>query len=742
MPVCSGPCRAERKRRRPTNSCKPAAWSVTAATDAPCQLKLEAHAGLERGATDALVYDGTRLLAADITRLFDGPDSIEGWRDKGFHPVLDPEEPAQGVLHRMLELKQDNPLPPRGELPDSLDFSLYRDQQCVKQEDFDDYAEDYPQWGMPFGLPGLQPEEHQTLTAWIEAGAPPPTAPSLDPALADEIAAWETFLNGDDLKTRLVGRYIYEHLFLASLYLRDDDNPVWFRLVRSATPPGQPLDLIATRRPYDDPGVERVYYRLQRLPVTPLEKSHLAYRFDAQRRSFYRQQFLAPEYEVAELPGYTPTVAANPFKSFAALPVSARYRFLLEEAKFTINNFIKGPVCRGQIALNVIEDRFWVMFMDPDALDPEIDGEFLARESDDLRLPVAKTNSVIDLFTWRSYARAHDRYQRAKVKYMTEQLARGDRQITLDTLWDGDGENDNAALTIFRHFDTATVVKGFVGETPKTAWVISYSLLERIHYLLVAGFDVYGAVAHQLETRLYMDFLRMEGELNFLLYLPPEERIDLRKHWYRQAPGFAKEHVFADSPLMRELQSDLEFAADDPKAEFLGWMRERIYRAPAPQWDYRDSAPAATVAALDALVARVGKHNSFLPQVSFISVLGPDRNDSYTLLADSGYANIALPFLEESRRLPKEDAVTVTRGLLGAHPNLFFQVHEKQLPLFAADVAAMRNEADWEKLRERYGVSRNAPWFWRLSDSFHRQHLAADPVYHGLFDYNRYRGNE
>ena len=27
--------------------------------------------------------------------------------------------------------------------------------------------------------------------------------------------------------------------------------------------------------------------------------------------------------------------------------------------------FIRGPVCKGQIALNVIQDHFWVAFMDP-----------------------------------------------------------------------------------------------------------------------------------------------------------------------------------------------------------------------------------------------------------------------------------------------------------------------------------------------------------------------------------------
>ncbi len=55
-------------------------------------------------------------------------------------------------------------------------------------------------------------------------------------------------------------------------------------------------------------------------------------------------------------------------------------------------------------------------------------------------------------------------------------------------------DNQNAALTVFRHFDSATVVKGLVGDEPKTAWVIDYPLLERIHYLLVAGYDVYGNV--------------------------------------------------------------------------------------------------------------------------------------------------------------------------------------------------------------------------------------------------------
>ena len=67
------------------------------------------------------------------------------------------------------------------------------------------------------------------------------------------------------------------------------------------------------------------------------------------------------------LPSYDAPVAANPFVAFRDLPVDSRYRFLLDEAEFFIMTFIKGPVCRGQLAVDVIQDRFWVYFVDPGA---------------------------------------------------------------------------------------------------------------------------------------------------------------------------------------------------------------------------------------------------------------------------------------------------------------------------------------------------------------------------------------
>ncbi|MEI5617105.1 fatty acid cis/trans isomerase, partial [Streptomyces brasiliscabiei] len=91
---------------------------------------------------------------------------------------------------------------------------------------------------------------------------------------------------------------------------------------------------------------------------------------------------------------------------------------------------------------------------------------------------------------WVKYARQQARYLEAKSEFTNNWFKEGEN-LSTDVIWDGNGTNHNAALTIFRHFDSASVVQGLVGEQPKTVWILDYALLERIHYLLVAGFDVY-----------------------------------------------------------------------------------------------------------------------------------------------------------------------------------------------------------------------------------------------------------
>ena len=188
------------------------------------------------------------------------------------------------------------------------------------------------------------------------------TTPKASDALA--IRQWEAFLNQDDAKHAMTARYLYEHLFLAHLKFGTPTNE-FYELVRSKTPPGQPLELIATVRPYDDPGVGRVFYRFRKIHSTIVQKTHMVFDLDDAQLQRFNELFIQPEWlQPPHLVGYDPKVSANPFVAFEQIPPRSRYQFLLDNAHYTIMTFIHGPVCKGQIALNVIDDHFWVMFMD------------------------------------------------------------------------------------------------------------------------------------------------------------------------------------------------------------------------------------------------------------------------------------------------------------------------------------------------------------------------------------------
>jgi hypothetical protein len=713
--------------------------------DAPCQLNLTAYEGLTRGANKKPVYDAARLFTAEPTRLFEDARSVAAWRKKQFFPVLLEQSPATedarraGVLARMLALKRAHPLPVQPLLPETFDLSLYRDQQCPAESQFDAFAAKYPLWGMPYGLPGVTDREYQTLMRWIEQGAPYQNPAPIPPGLRARVEEWEAFLNGDSSKQRLMSRYLYEHLHLMHLYFDELPDRQWFRLVRSRSAPGQPIDLIATRRPYDDPGVPRVYYRLQPVHASLLAKTHIPYALGPTRKHRYAELFLDAPFDVRALPSYEPSVASNPFVAFRDLPVRSRYRFLLDDAHAFVMQFVKGPVCRGNIALDVIEERFWVFFVDPDSAVVEHSEEFLARESRHLYLPTAEGATRLGLISWLKYSRMQKEYLQAKQAYL-EQLHAPTEAAGLAFIWNGEGRNQNAALTVFRHADSASVSQGLVGGNPKTAWLVSYSLLERVYYLLVAGFDVYGFAGHQLDTRLYMDFLRMEGEFNFLVLLPKQMRERERDFWYRDVHQSVKDYVYG-SRIRYDEESGVPYRTNNPKAELFELLRERLAGALNKARDLQGEPDAELRAQLTALTQIKGKALQWLPEIAVLTVTdrtGAERQDRiYTMVHDNGFSNIASLFDQEARRLPDEDTLTVARGLIGSYPNAFYRVQLRALSEFIAAVAGLTGEADYRQLAERFAVRRTSPDFWPHSDAVHEAYRRIDPIEAGLLDYNR-----
>lgn len=710
--------------------------------DAPCELKLSSIEGIERGASTKNVY-ATRLRPGKLTRLYEDAHSVDEWRDKKFFPVLneyvnEPEANRQAsLIYQLLELKEAHPLPQTDILSDDFTLGLNREETCPKVEAVQHFASKHPLWGMPYALPGLESEEQNVLKSWVEQGAIYTSRPPLDSAYVSLIKQWESFLNRDSLKGQLVSRYIYEHLFLGHLFF-DEIKPIkYFKLVRSTSPPGQPIEQISTRRPYDDPGVNRVYYRFVEEKESIVVKTHMPYALNNDRMTHWQQLFFVAPYEVTSLPDYQPHVSANPFDGFQQLPVDSRYRFMLDEAHYTILGFIKGPVCRGQVALNVIKDHFWVFFHNPERRQDKDKAfsEFLIDHKQQLEMPTAEGDIYLPLTSWKIYADKQRKFLAARDAFLTENMD-ALKDVSLDLIWDGDGHNDNAALTVFRHFDSASVHKGMVGPEPQTAWLVDYPLLERIHYLLVAGYDVYGNVGHELLTRIYMDFLRMEGESNFLQLLPTTARNRERELWYRGADPKLKAYLTMPSFEQKTIPA-IPYQTQDEKQELFEFIGEKLKPVLSTQLELATLNNPVLEKQLARLAGFNGANTALLPETMFVAINNNGKQQFVTIIHNTAHLSITSMFDEHKELIPEEDTITVANGFVGSYPNAFVRVEQTDLAEFVDQVLALKTQTDYAQLMNHFGVRRTSPEFWAHADIVYETSKRDNPIEAGIFDFNR-----
>ena len=181
----------------------------------------------------------------------------------------------------MIELKSSNPLL-KGEFRAESEDTI-----CAKNSDeMDKFESKHPNWGMPFGFPPLKKEEYALIKQWLAQGASSPTSneqtalttPSQNALI--QIDKWESFLNQSDPKHQMTARYLYEHFFLAHIRFGENSGREFYELIRSSTPSGEAISVIATVRPYDDPKTQRVYYRFRKIHSTITHKTHMVVKLD------------------------------------------------------------------------------------------------------------------------------------------------------------------------------------------------------------------------------------------------------------------------------------------------------------------------------------------------------------------------------------------------------------------------------------------------------------------------------
>jgi hypothetical protein len=714
--------------------------------DAPCQLNLGSATGLERGASKQLVYDGGRIKAEQPTRLFFDQQSVGGWRRQGFFSVLDTPPGQAGLLKRMLEQGHKTPLTANALLPDDLDISSYRDNVCPKPDEFDKFVKASKGFGMPFAVTGLSEADYQTLQRWLEQGAPVDHV-SLQPTVSEaaQIARWEQMLNAPGARQSLVSRWLFEHLFLAHLYFEEGGaDGHFFQLVRSRTPSGQPVDPIATRRPNEDPG-STIFYRIRPIEGVIVHKTHITYPLSAKKLARVNELFFADNWTVSEVPGYVVSRRANPFETFAAIPPQARYQFMLDNAEYFVRTFIRGPVCRGQIATDVIRDHFWTLFQDPQHDLYITDADYRAEVDPLLKIPGLSGDLTALVRDWPNYRKLRNQYQSVR----DEAYAAGPPP-DWSRIWMG---NDNALLTIFRHFDSASVGKGLLGAQPQTMWLMDYPLLERTYYQLVVNFDVYGTVSEQAQTRLYFDLIRNGAEESLLSLLPADSRQGILDSWYEGIGGkftlwsdykgidirtptgleLPQEHVWeAFGVLLLERMADLN-VTPDPLNRCSGTTCFNAGLVPELQ-DAEQS-----LSRLTRLPAGAAPFILQLPEATLLRIELPDGNRAvYSLLRNRAHSNVAFMLGESLRYKPELDTLTVAPGVHASYPNFMFNVKADAVADFVDQFKRVQSQQDFRLLAEQWGIRRSHPEFWAYFNDLSQYLHDTDPVEAGVLDMNRF----
>ncbi|MGH8492205.1 MAG: fatty acid cis/trans isomerase [Moraxellaceae bacterium] len=726
-----------------------------ACNDAPCQLNLGSGEGLQRGATKIKVYDGTRTKTQTPTRLFTDAQSTVEWQKKGFSSVLSnaATENQASLLARMIDMGHAAIPQQNSKIPANIPIGTDVSNQCpLTATEMDSFQKKYPERGMPLGVTGLTNTEYNTLKQWLAEGAvidAEPRKASNEEAAA--ITEWENLLNRSGLREQLVARWLYEHLFLAHLYFDKIKDSQFFEVVRSRTPSGQPVSLIATAQPNEDPG-GKFWYRLRPVQGSIVHKTHITHALNPEKIRRIEQLFFSSNWKVNKLPGYDIDERANPFITFSAIPARARYQFMLDNAEYFVRTFIRGPVCRGNIATDVIRDNFWTFFQAPDS-DIYITNAEHRRKVDAMLGVPGQKEKIRDLFPqWTKYTKLRNEYNDTRRAEYARLEPKG---VTFADIWSGEGKNDNALLSIFRHHDSASVRKGLWGEIPQTLWWLDYPLFERTYYSLVVNFNVYDTVSHQAQTRLYFDLIRHGAETNFLRLLPAMAREPLMSDWY-QSSGKLKMWLYYPS-LDTESPTAINYVSKDPaksKDEFARMLLsnfdsinarpdpinrcqgDNCWRKDQPEWIRKTDRAVSRLASRPALGLPVV---DYLPESTMLRVYKSDgEREIYTILRNRAHSNVAYMAAESLRYQSGRDTLTIYPGVLTSYPNFAFNVAAAEMDAFSLAMQSVNRKDQFEDIVLRWGVRRTHPDFWKFFHDYSTYIQEHEPVEAAILDMNRY----
>ena len=253
----------------------------------------------------------------------------------------------------------------------------------------------------------------------------------------------------------------------------------------------------------------------------------------------------------------------------------------------------------------------------------------------------------------------------------------------------------------------------------------------------MAGYDVFGNGGHQLLTRLYMDFLRMEAETLFLQLLPETARARERDLWYQGVDSDEIKSYLRLPAFEQKSAPAIAYKSDDEKQELFALLAQRLKKVLPTQQQLSAVKRAGVREQLERLHLLKGQSVTLMPEIAFVKIDYVQGEEYVTFVVNRAYSSMTSMFKEQKNRLPEDDTLSVIPGFIGAYPNAFFQVSEDQLAAFVDAIGAIETESDYARLLDDYGVRRTDARFWATSDTFHRAYRERYPLTSGVLDFNR-----
>jgi len=338
-------------------------------------------------------------------------------------------------------------------------------------------------------------------------------------------------------------------------------------------------------------------------------------------------------------------------------------------------------------------------------------------------------------------------------------------------IWDGDGKNPNAWLTIFRHGKSASTHRGPVAGFPKTVWVMNFANTERLYYNLVAHFKYWSSMGHRVSTWRTMSHIRLHAEDTFLGFVPQEDRLAIRQYWAGglEIPGElvpkllgAKRYIdffplanmgrpsrikrlpghsalestliqFAEHmrPIYGETFFDSINGNTDNGFPFVENQRRELIDIP------QITSPEV----FENVFAKINRQKGYrtyagmFPSNTIIRLRLNDRDTCekvgscqlLTVLSHRGYKSHNAFFLEEANRDPSRDTVTLHRGAIGPFPNLYLDLDAAKARAFLKALQGFITTSPdnpKDKLKavlSNAKVSRFQSEFWSFTDWMHRE---------------------